>query len=646
MLNNLNNKHQYPSNHTLNQSHFDIIVVGAGHAGCEAALACAKLGLSTGCITMSLDRIGAMSCNPAIGGTAKGHLVKEIDALGGIMAKAIDHATIQFRILNKTKGCAIWSSRAQADMPRYASYLQNTLSQHPNLHLRQDMVEKLLVTKNQQDNPIVYGVQTKFFGKITAKCVIITTGTFLNGMIHIGSKRISAGRAQDQSSIALAKFLHGAKLRLGRLKTGTPPRLDAKTIDFSNLIAQHSDQHIIPFSFAHQTLSKDTQLIPMYLTKTNQRSHKVVSDNLANSSLYNGSISSVGPRYCPSIEDKVVKFPDRISHQIFLEPTSLHGNEIYPNGISTSLDFHTQKKLVCSISGLEHAQIIKPGYAIEYDYIDPTELKQTLELRSYDNLFLAGQINGTTGYEEAACQGLIAGINAAHKCLAKQELILDRHNSYIGVLIDDLTSKGVTEPYRMFTSRAENRLFLREDNADLRLTEIGYNIGLIDHQRYRCFKAIQNQITSTKKLLTTLTIGDLTPEARNSLDLSSKDNFGTTLLQIIKRPENDLLKLANHHSKLKNITSNVLSRTQIEVHYQGYINREKIHLIQAKNLGSIAIPYAIDYQKIEGLSNEVMEKLVQSRPSNLQQAAKISGITPAAIQILRLFIAKTKKTKV
>lgn len=626
---------------------FDVIVVGGGHAGCEAALAAARLGARTCLITMSLQSIAQMSCNPAIGGTAKGHLVKEIDALGGQMARTIDHAALQFRILNRRKGPAIWSSRAQADMQLYAQTMRQTVEQQENLYLRQDTVSELLM---MSPSPIasrtlptdrVRGVRTPIFGEIHAKAVILTTGTFLGGKVHIGSTTYAAGRSHEKASLALARFLKTTSLKLGRLKTGTPPRLHKKTIDYSSLEEQHSDDPIIPFSFSHQKLPSST-LVPMHITYTTPQSHKVIQDNLKASPLYSGQIDALGPRYCPSIEDKVVKFPHRQRHQIFLEPTGLHSQEIYPNGISTSLPLKLQRAFVRTIPGLEKSDIIKPGYAIEYDFIHPTELKSSLECKSIAQLFLAGQINGTTGYEEAAAQGLMAGINAARLCQSLDPVIISRSQGYIGVLIDDLVTKGTSEPYRMFTSRAERRLFLREDNADIRLTPLGRDIGLINTEDYEKFLTRKQKLQRARDLLAGLPLKDLAalPESY----LSSKDHPSTPLRSIIKRPQSSLQHIASlnpttfaHHS------SSILRRVEIELRYEGYLQRETLEAKRHLNLETVRIPSNFCYANLGALSHEAREKLSSHRPENLFQASRLSGVTPAAVEQLRIALHKKKK---
>ena len=615
---------------------YDVVVVGGGHAGCEAALASARMGLRTCLLTMSIDRIAQMSCNPAIGGTAKGHLVKEIDALGGEMGAAIDSAGIQFRILNRSKGPAIWSSRAQADMDLYRNYMRSTCEKNPNLDLLQDTVASLLL-----ENQSVVGVKTTLDQELRAKSVVVTTGTFLNGLIHIGDKRVTAGRSGEPASIELAAALREYGFVVGRMKTGTTPRLDARSIDFSKLESQESDPDFVPFSMRTQKITQ--KLVPCYITYTNERTHEVIRNHMHLSPLYSGIITGIGPRYCPSIEDKVVKFPERTSHQIFVEPEGYNTHEMYPNGISTSLPVHVQEEFLRTISGFENVVMMKPGYAIEYDFVQPTELHPTLETKKIKNLYMAGQINGTTGYEEAAAQGLIAGINAALRAQSKAPFLVSRQESYIGVLLDDLTTLGTQEPYRMFTSRAENRLKLREDNADTRLTQYGFELGLVDKEIHEEFCIRQALISAERVRLKTIWLA-ATDDTNSRLVAAGLPplQVSCNLDAYLKRPEVAVEKLAEAGFVDSKLGTRVLRCVEIEVKYEGYIRREEQQSDKLKLLDNVWIPEGFDFSIVSGLSREVVEKLRRHNPSTLGQASRVSGITPAAVTLLMAVIDKNR----
>jgi len=610
---------------------FEVIVVGAGHAGIEAALASSRLGCSTLLITLKKETIGAMSCNPAIGGVGKGQLVKEIDALGGQMAKATDACGIQFRTLNASKGPAVWSSRAQVDMYRYAKYMQDVVSNQENLTIKEAEVKKIIVKDD-----LVLGVLTDKNEEILAKCVIISPGTFLDGLIHVGLKHHSGGRYNEPASIDLAKNLKELGFSLMRFKTGTCPRLDKKTIDFSKLTIQYGDEQPKPFSFSTEKIIQ--KQVPCYITYTNEKTHKIILDNLDKSPLYTGIIKATGVRYCPSVEDKIVKFRDKERHQVFLEPQGLDTDEIYPNGLSTSLPEEVQLKILHSIVGLEEVKVIRFGYGIEHTVVDARELYPTLETKKIKNLFFAGQINGTTGYEEAGAQGLIAGINASLRVKNKEPLILDRASSYIGVLIDDLTTKGTNEPYRMFTSRVEYRLILREDNADLRLRRIGYDLGLVSKEEYQKTLAKEEKIKKAKEFLRK-TMVKPTPEINDFLLKLNTSSLKTpvSLETLLKRPQIHLKDL----KELCLLDDNFnLPQVEIEVKYAGFIQRQLKEVEHFKNLEKIKIPLDLDYQKIPGLSREIKEKLMRFRPLNLGQASRISGVTPVAISILLIYLKK------
>jgi tRNA uridine 5-carboxymethylaminomethyl modification enzyme len=618
---------------------YDVIVVGAGHAGCEAALACARLGHPTLLLTINVDTIARMSCNPAIGGLAKGHLVKEIDALGGEMAKNIDETGIQFRQLNTKKGPAVRSSRAQADLNLYHQRMKRVLEREKNLFLRQALVEEILVS-----NGIVQGVATNIGEKFLAKAVIITTGTFLRGLAHIGLKNFPSGRLGDLPSENLSYSLQRLGFVLGRLKTGTCARIDGKTIDFSGLKEQKGDNPPKPFSFSNKEVKLPQ--VSCYITYTNPKTHEIIRSGLDRSPLFCGVIKGIGPRYCPSIEDKVVRFADKDHHQIFLEPMGLDTVEIYPNGLSTSLPMDIQIKMLHSIPGLEKVRIIRPGYAIEYDYADPIQLQPSLETKIVENLFFAGQINGTSGYEEAAAQGLIAGINASLKIRNLPPLILGRDEAYIGVLIDDLITKGTKEPYRMFTSRAEYRLLLREDNADLRLREKGRGVGLVTDEDYNAFLKKKEQISNTLERLEKTIIYPTAGinERLKALGSSALKN-PVSLAEILRRPEISFADLKYFQETPFDVETEIAEEVEIQIKYAGYIERQQEQVNKFLKLERMPIPRDLNFQEIPGLTAEVREKLEKVKPVSLGQASRISGVTPAAISILMVYLKRNNKVE-